>query len=62
MTLPADSRSKENKLNNSKQYSNYLEEVTQGTTPKEIIDTFVEGLYDLSSWIEDFGGEFAENK
>lgn len=34
--------------------------LTQGTTPREVIDAFVDGLADLPGWVRGHGGELVE--
>ncbi|KAK5120842.1 hypothetical protein LTR85_005909 [Meristemomyces frigidus] len=60
MTMPTDFHKKTK--SDGRQFAAYLEEVSQDTTPKKVIDAFVEGLYELPSWLEVLGGEFEENQ
>lgn len=60
MTMPTDYHKKEKK--DEHQFSSYLEEVGQGTTPKAVIDAYVEGLYELQTWLEELGADLEENQ
>ncbi|QDE93948.1 hypothetical protein BHS06_04140 [Myxococcus xanthus] len=41
----------------AEQFATYLHEVTYGTTPRELVDTFVQGLLENPAWFESLGGE-----
>ncbi|KAF2104485.1 fumarate reductase/succinate dehydrogenase flavo protein [Rhizodiscina lignyota] len=60
MTMPTDFHKKQK--SDGLQFSQYLGEVSQGTTPKRVIDAYVEGLYEIPSWLEELGAEWEENK
>lgn len=38
-------------------FADYLNEVNFGTTERELVDTFVEGLLENPAWLESLGGE-----
>ncbi|MCA1709395.1 MAG: FAD-binding protein, partial [Actinobacteria bacterium] len=41
-------------------FTQYLIEVCEGTTPTELIDTYVAGLLELPGWLTAMGGELEE--
>lgn len=50
MVYPADASQKD-------QFVDYLHQVCHGTTPRELVQTFVDGLLHNPAWFEELGGE-----
>lgn len=42
------------------QWTDYLTEATQHTTPREVIRAFVTGLYEVPDWLKSLGGELED--
>lgn len=47
--------------NDAEKYTDYLEESTQHTTPREVVVAFTKGLYEMESWLNDLGGELEDS-
>jgi peroxygenase len=60
MTMPTDFHKRQK--SDGTQFSRYLQEVSQNTTPKQVIDAYIEGLYEVPTWLQELGGQLEENR
>lgn len=61
MTCPQDFQAAMEK-DGAAHFTDYLEESTQHTTPREVVAAFTKGLYELESWLKELGGELEGSK
>lgn len=60
MTYPQDFQAAMER-DGAAQYTDYLEEATQHTTPREVVAAFTKGLYEVEPWLKELGGELEDS-